>query len=112
MIDSTPFGHKAHRPAMRSTPPVRDFAQNTQGMSQNRKDNEINAFSARMQIGAPVTRKIYLRNQAGTRLWGSLVSEQPNKQPLPEREGEPYEKSGHFPGARTGVPMLAVRYNR
>jgi hypothetical protein len=49
---------------------VRDFAQKTQGMSQNRKDNEINTFSVGIVIGAPVTRKIYLGNQAGTRLLG------------------------------------------
>jgi hypothetical protein len=49
---------------------MRDLAQKTQGMSQNRKDNEINTFSVRIVIGAPVARKIYLGNQAGTRLLG------------------------------------------
>jgi hypothetical protein len=38
-------------------------------MRQNGKDNEINAFSAEMRIGALVIRKIYLGNQAGARIW-------------------------------------------
>ena len=62
-------------------------------MSQNRKSSKIDAFSVKIQIGAPVIRKIYLGNQAGT-LLGVAGFQQPN--PFPELEREPDEERGHF----------------
>ena len=83
-------------------------------MSQNRKSSKIDAFSVKIQIGAPVIRKIYLGNQAGTCLWGSLGSSNLTTNPFfrPSREGEPNDERGRSPGVCTGVPTLAVRYNR